>query len=334
MKKALITGIGGQDGSYMAELLLKKGYKVFGLVQKKDPNLKNIPSRVKILFGDLKDPGAISKAVKSSKPDEVYNFAGISDLKTAFEFPEQTMEVNYYGVGRLLDEVIKINPKAKFLQASSSEIFSASDGDLDENSERAWSTDNPYAKAKMMADRDFIQHYRKAKATFACSAILFNHESPRRPERFVTRKITSTLVKIKLGLAECLELGNLESRRDWGFAGDYVEAMWKMLQAKKPQDYVIATGKTHSIKEFIEIAIDILSMKISWRGEGIKTEGLDEMGRIIVKVNPDFYRPNEKYPKMGNPVRARKVLDWKPKVSFKQLIKTMVEDDLLNISKR
>ena len=330
-KRVFITGINGQDGSYLAELLLAKKYKVFGFVQKGSTDLKNVPAKAEILYGDLKDSKSVKKAIKISRPDEVYNLAGISDLKTAFQFPEETMEINYRSVGRLLDECLKINPKVRFFQASSSEIFLQSDKPLNENSARNWQTDNPYAKAKMMADKDFIDGYRKSKNVFACSAILFNHESPRRPEKFVTRKITSTLAKIKLELADNLELGNLDALKDWGFAGDYVRAMWLMLQNNKPEDFVIATGRTHSIKEFIEVASRVLSMKISWRGDGVDSVGLDGKGRIIIKVNPDFYRPTEKYPKMGDIAKAKKILGWKPKVTFQQLVRMMVEEDVRNV---
>lgn len=306
---AFITGLAGQDGSYLAELLLKKGYKVFGLVKKGDRYLKNIPKGVEVFYGNLGNPSAIRLIVSKSRPDEVYNLAGISDLKTAFKFPEKTMDVNFKAVCWLLGECLKVNPNVKFLQASSSEIFKQSRQPLSEKSARNWQTDNPYARAKMEADR-YLENIRKNKNTFACSAILFNHESPRRPDKFVTRKITSTLSKIKLGLAECLELGNLDARRDWGFAGDYVEAMWRILQTDLPDDFIIATGEAHSIKEFIETACNALSMKISWRDEGIKIEGVDQNGQIIVKINPDFYRPTEKYPKVGDITKAKTILQW------------------------
>jgi GDPmannose 4,6-dehydratase len=332
-KVALITGINGQDGSYLAELLLAKKYKVFGLVKRGDQNINYVPRGAVILYGDLKDEASIKSAIAESRPDEIYNLAGISDLKTAFEFPEKTLEINFRAVKLLLEESLKINPKVRFLQASSSEIFLESKKPLNEKSPRNWETNNPYARAKMEADK-YLELKRKDEDAFACSAILFNHESPRRPERFVTRKITSTLSKIKSGKAQVLELGNLDALRDWGFAGDYVEAMWKVLQAKKPEDFIIATGKTHTIKEFIESACSVLSMKIFWQGEGVDTLGKDKNGRVIVKVNPDFYRPNEKYPKIGDSSKINKKLNWKPKVTFNKLIKLMVEEDLQNISKR
>ena len=326
-KTALITGVNGQDGYYLAELLLKKGYKVFGLVKNKNDNFGHVSKGVVVLYGDLGNIGSLKSIVSRSNPDEVYNLAGISDLKTAFQFPRETMKINFKAVCRFLDECLKTNPKVRFLQASSSEIFKQSSKLLNEKSIRNWQTDNPYARAKMEADK-YIENVRKNKNAFVCSAILFNHESPRRSVKFVTRKITLTLVKIKLGLAECLELGNLESKRDWGFAGDYVEAMWKMLQSGKPEDFVIATGEAHSIKEFINVACDVLSIKISWRGKGIKTGGVDKNGRVIVKINPDFYRPTERYNKVGDTTKAKKILKWKPKTSFRQLVKMMVREDL------
>ena len=334
IKTALITGMAGQDGSYLAELLLSKKYKVFGLVRKGEQDLKNIPSKAEVLYGDLKDLKSIKNAINKARPDEVYNLAGISDLKTAFQLPKKTMDINYRGVGRLLAESLRVNHKVRFLQASSSEIFKPSKKPLNEKSTRNWQTDNLYARTKMLADRDFVESYRESKSIFACSAILFNHESPRRPDRFVTRKITSTLSKIKLGLAECLELGNLDARRDWGFAGDYVEAMWRMLQAGKPKDFVIATGSTHTVKEFVEAACGFLSIKIFWRGKGVETEGVDENGHIIVKINPDFYRLTEKYPKVGDITKAKKILKWKPKTSFGQLVGMMVQDDLERVNKK
>jgi GDPmannose 4,6-dehydratase len=332
-KTALITGINGQDGSYLAELLLRKKYKVFGLVKNKKENLKYVPKGAVILYGDLGDIKSLKSAVSKSKPDEVYNLAGISDLKTAFQFPKETMKINFKSVRWLLVECLKVNPKVRFLQASSSEIFRQSSKPLNEQSVRNLRTDNPYAKAKMEAD-EYLKNQRENKNIFACSAILFNHESPRRPDRFVTRKITLTLAKIKLGLAKCLELGNLDAERDWGFAGDYVEAMHKILQAKKPEDFTIATGKTHTVKEFVKAACELLSIKISWRGKGIDARGLNSKGKVIVRVNPDFYRPVEKYIKVGDITKAKKVLKWKPKTSFQQLVNMMVQADTKNISKK
>lgn len=300
MKRALITGLKGQDGSYLAELLRAKGYQVFGLV------------------GDLADDRAVAAAVIGAKPDEVYNLGGITDLKTAYQSPEQTRAVNYRAVGVLLEAALKVNKNVRFFQASSSEIFLPSAEPLKENSPRDWETKNPYAQAKMMADRDFIQTPRKNDGVFCCSAILFSHESPRRSEKSVIRKITRTLVKIKLGLATELSVGNVELKRDWGFAGDYVLAMWRMLQSEKPEDFVVATGQVHRVREVIDQAA-------VW---------LDLDPKLVIKIAPEFYRPAELYPKVGDIRLAEQILHWKPKISFEELIEMMVKADLAELTNK
>ena len=259
MKKALITGISGQDGSYLAELLISKGYSVFGLARA-GSDVVNVPKAVQIMCGDMAEESSLRKAVQESRADEVYNVGGVTDLKTAFGNPELTMKINYDAVGILLDESVKVNPHVKFLQASSSEVFISRAEPLDENSPRDWQTKNPYAKAKMMADRDFVEMARNS-GVFACSAILFNHESPRRLKSVMT-KIVTTLVNIKKETEKCLMVGNIDMQRDWGFAGDYVDAMWRMLQTQNPCDLVIATGKAHSVKEVIDISAGILGMTL------------------------------------------------------------------------
>lgn len=330
MKRALITGISGQDGSYLADLLLSKKYKVFGLIRV-GSSLKNVPEGVIALTGDLEDHDSLRIALTESKPDEVYNLGGVSDHKTAFAFPEKTLDINYRSVGVLLNESLKVNKNVRFLQASSSNVFLASERPLNENSARDWKTKNPYAKAKLMADRDFIEGSRKERNVFVCSAVLFTHESPRRSERGVGRKIIRTLTKIKLGFEKCLQIGNLEMRRDWGFAGDYALAMWRMLQLDKPEDLVIATGKIHSIKDWISLAAKVLDIKLIWHGAGVDAYAIDSTGNKIVEVVPDFYKPTEKYFMVGDIHKAEQVIKWRPKVSFEDLAEMMVKFDLAEL---
>lgn len=331
MKKALITGIAGQDGSYLAELLLSKGYAVFGLAREKDALKKNVTSDVQVLAGDLEDHDSLKVAVNTAVPDEVYNLGGVSDLKTAFEEPQKTFDINYTSVGVLLGASLAANKNVRFLQASSSEIFLPSASPLNEDSERDWGTDNPYAKAKMMADRDFVMNLRTEKGASVCSAILFNHESPRRSERSVIRKITRALSKIKRGEETPLHIGNLDMRRDWGFAGDYVLAMWQMLQLEQPGDMVIATGELHSVKDVIDAAAHVLDIQLSWHGEGMHAYATDSAGKKIVEVVPDFYKPTETYFKTGDIRKAKRMMGWEPKVGFEELVEMMVRADLASI---
>lgn len=330
-KHALITGITGQDGSYLAEFLLDKGYDVFGLMRRSstEPLLRIgeivYKKKIGLISGDLRDINVIRRAMEIAKPDEVYNLAAQSDVGISFVCPEETMEVNYYSVGRVVNEALRINPKVRIYQASTSEMFGHTKPPQNERS--LFQPVSPYAEAKLKAHNDFIVNYRKQFGVFACSGILFNHESPRRGKHFVTRKITHSLSKIKYGLQDVLCLGNLEARRDWGFAGDYVEAMWLMLQQKTPDDYVIATGVSHSVREFIEASARALGMKISWRGRGLREIGLDENGRVIVRVNKAYYRPNEVHYLLGDSRKAQRKLKWKPRVSFEQLVWMMVAAD-------
>lgn len=323
MKRVLITGIAGQDGSYMSELLIDKGYEVFGFARI-GSDVKYVPKKAHILYGDMADEASLRKAVQESRPDEVYNFGGITDLKTAFVYPERTMKINYEAVGILMDEAVKVNSQARFLQASSSEIFIPRAESLDEHSPRDWNTTNPYARSKMIADRDFVVYYRE-KNVFICSAILFNHDSPRRLKS-VTTKIVKTLVNIKKRKENCLYVGNVDMCRDWGFAGDYVLAMWKMLQVYTPNDLVIATGNSFSVKDFIDITARELGLKLVWHGEGINTYAVDDNGNKIVSVSPEFYKPSEKYYKVGNSSKAKNIIDWKPKIDLKELIRIMTNE--------
>ena len=330
-KTALITGITGQDGSYLAEFLVNKGYKVYGLVRRtsNDPltRIENLclQNKVTILHGNLRDLNTVRNAMEKARPDEVYNLAAQSHVGISFECPEETEEVDYYGVGRIVNEAIRINPKVKIYQASTSEMFGGAKPPQNENT--PFNPLSPYAEAKLRAHEDFVKGYRN-KGYFVCSGILFNHESPRRGKNFVTRKITYSLAKIKLGLQDCLEFGHLYTKRDWGFAGDYVEAMWLMLQQDRPEDFIIGTGQSHSVREFAEIAATELGIKLHWEGEGINEVGKDENGKVIVKVNEKFYRPTDPFYLLADPSKAIKVLGWKPRVDFRALIKMMVTEDL------
>ena len=330
MKKALITGITGQDGSYLAELLLSKGYEVYGFVRRSsnDPFARftdDTKKKLKVLYGDLRDIAAIERAIAEAMPDEIYNLAAQSDVGISFKVPEETFEINYYGVGRLVNAVLKIKPDARVYQASTSEMFGKTNPPQNETS--PLQPVSPYGEAKVKAHEDFINGYREKHGLFACSGILFNHESPRRGEHFVTRKITISLAKIKLGLQDSFELGNLEAQRDWGFAGDYVEAMWKMLQQDKPDDFVIATGVAHTVREFLVAAASALDMKISFEGKGVDEVGRDANGKVILRVNSKFYRPAEVDALRGDISKATRVLGWSPKTSFEELAIMMAKAD-------
>lgn len=328
MKKALITGITGQDGSYLAEFLLKKGYKVYGLVRRtsNDPFARfDYPNiRIHKIDGNLRDLNSIARAMQQVVPDEVYNLAAQSHVGVSFSCPEETEDINYYGVGRIVNEAIKVNPKVKIYQASTSEMFGSSKPS--QNEKTPFNPVSPYAKAKLQAHQDFVVNIRN-KGYFVCSGILFNHESPRRGAQFVTRKITISLAKVKLGLQPFLELGNLDARRDWGFAGDYVEAMWKILQQKTPEDFVIATGESHTVREFVNESAKVLGINLTWSLKGKNEIGKDQNGRTIVKINPKFYRPTEVDYLCGDAEKARRKLDWSPKVLFKELVKIMTIND-------
>lgn len=327
MKKAFITGIAGQDGYYLSRLLIRKGYEVYGFLRNEE---SVVLEGVRPVYGNLNDQASIETAITEISPDEIYNLGGISDLDTAIKNPAETLRVNYEAVGAMLSAAVKINPKIRFCQASSREIF----GDANpppQNENANFSPVNPYGEAKLKAYQEYILGFRE-KGVFTCSAILFNHESPRRNERFVSRKITMTLAKIKLGKAECLELGNLNARRDWGFAGDYVEAMWLMLQQETPGDYVIATGKTHTVRDFVNVAAEAIRLDLTWEGENEFELAKDSMDRVVVRVNPSFYKPLEKFEAVGDISKARSILGWEPHVSFEMMVKEMALKDLELVS--
>jgi GDPmannose 4,6-dehydratase len=320
MKTALITGITGQDGSYLTEFLLKKGYEVWGITRRsssfntgridflyKDPHEK---SRLKLVYGDMTDGVNLSSILNDIKPDEIYNLAAQSHVRVSFDQPIYTANVDGLGTLRLLEAVRKMEKPAKFYQASSSEMYGKA-VEVPQNEKTPFYPRSPYGCAKVYSFWQTV-NYREAYNIFACNGILFNHESPRRGETFVTRKITRAATRIKLGLQEKLFLGNLDAKRDWGFAGDYVEAMWLMLQQNKPDDYVIATGQTHSIREFLDEVFGRL--ELDWRK--------------YVEKDTRYYRPTEVDILQGDASKAEKYLKWKPKVSFKQLAKMMTDADM------
>lgn len=313
-KKALITGITGQDGSYLAELLLSKGYEVYGMVRRASverfDRIEHVKENLNLVQGDLTDQSSLDEAVKSIQPDEVYNLAAQSFVPTSWNQPTLTGEVTGIGTTRLLEAVRKHKPDARFYQASSSEMFGKV-REIPQGELTPFHPRSPYGVAKVYAH--FITvNYRESYNIFACSGILFNHESPRRGLEFVTRKITYEVAKIKLGISNELRLGNLDAKRDWGYAGDYVEAMWLMLQQPEPDDYVIATGEAHSVQEFAEIAFGCA--------------GLDWKKHVV--IDPKFIRPAEVDFLIGDPKKAKEKLGWRPKVNFPELVRMMVEEDI------
>ncbi|MFO0773575.1 MAG: GDP-mannose 4,6-dehydratase [Nitrospiraceae bacterium] len=323
MKKALITGITGQDGSYLAEFLLEKGYEVYGIIRRsssfntgridaiyEDPHVAS--PKLRLLYGDLNDASSLNKILRDVQPDEIYNLGAQSHVRVSFDVPEYTGEVTGLGTVRLLEAIRDVGIKPKFYQASSSEMYGKV-LEVPQKETTPFYPRSPYGAAKVYSYWITV-NYREAYDMFACNGILFNHESPRRGETFVTRKITRAVARIKLGLQQDLFLGNLDAKRDWGFAGDYVRAMWLMLQAPQPDDYVIATGETHSVREFLELAFGHV--------------GLD--WNRYVKIDPRYFRPTEVDLLIGDPSKAKKALGWELKVSFRELVSMMVESDLKN----
>ncbi len=326
MKKALITGITGQDGSYLAELLLKKGYEVYGVIRRsssfntgridhiyQDPHTPEV--KLKLIYGDLNDASSLNRILREVQPDEIYNLGAQSHVRVSFDVPEYTGEVTGMGALRILDAIRETGVKTRFYQASSSELY----GKVQEVPQRETTPfypRSPYACAKLYAYWMTV-NYREAYNLYACNGILFNHESPRRGETFVTRKITKAIAAIKYGLQDKLFLGNLDSKRDWGFAGDYVEAMWLMLQQDKPDDYVIATGETYSVRQFLEEAFGCAGM--DWQK--------------YVQIDKRYFRPTEVDLLIGDASKAKKVLGWEPKVKFKELVKMMVDSDIAETRK-
>jgi len=333
MKKALITGIGGQDGAYLAKLLLDKGYKVIGTDRRRVDqhywrlDKLGIRKDVEIAYMDLLEIGNIFRIFKKYKPDEIYNLAAQSFVGASFEMPILTADVDAMGVLRILEAIRTVSPKTSLYQASTSEMF----GKVKETPQKETTPFNPrspYGVAKLFAN-EMVKNYRESYNMFACSGILFNHESPLRGLEFVTRKITHAIANIKYGNQKKLTLGNIEAKRDWGFAKDYVEGMWKMLQQKNAEDFVLATGETHSVKEFVEIAFKKAGYRIAWKGKGVKRKGLDKKtGKLLIDISPKFYRPAEVDLLLGDASKAKRKLKWKPKTSFSQLVELMLENDL------
>jgi len=331
MKKALITGITGQDGSYLAELLLEKGYEVHGIMRRKSVvdygNVAHIKDKINLIYADMTDMSSLIRAMKISQADEVYNLAAQSFVATSWEQPIATTYVDALGVIYLLEAIRTIKPECKYYQASTSEMFGLVQ-EMPQTEKTPFYPRSPYGVAKLYGHW-ITKNYRESFEMHACSGILFNHESERRGKEFVTRKITDAVARIKLGLQEHIELGNMDSKRDWGYAKDYVNAMWLMLQLSEPDDYVIATGETRSVREFVELAFKYIDKDIKWQGSGENETGIDEKsGRIIVRINPKFYRPAEVDILLGDPKKAENKLGWKREVSFAEMVERMVKNDI------
>ena len=329
MKKiALITGITGQDGSYLAELLLEKGYEVHGIIRRcsliNTYRIDHLYQDIKLHYGDLTDSTNIVKVIQKVQPDEIYNLGAQSHVKVSFEVPEYTADVDGVGTLRVLEavQILGMEDRVRIYQASTSELYGLVQ-ETPQSETTPFYPRSPYGVAKLYGYW-IIKNYREAYGMYACTGILFNHESPRRGETFVTRKITRALSKISVGLQDVLELGNLNAKRDWGHAKDFVEAMWLMLQQDEPDDFVIATGVQYSVREFVEQAAPYFGMKILWKGEGLDEVGIDaNSGKVVIRVNPKYFRPAEVETLLGDATKAKKKLGWEPKTSFKQLVEDM-----------
>ncbi|MCQ2022239.1 GDP-mannose 4,6-dehydratase [Clostridium butyricum] len=344
MKKAIITGITGQDGSYLTEFLLNKGYEVHGIVRRhsmitttridylfEDSKIGN--KTLFLHYGDLTDSSNLNRILEKVKPDEIYNLAAQSHVAVSFEVPEYTAETTGIGTLRLLDAIKDSGLNCRFYQASTSELFGGLPETAPQNEQTPFHPKSPYGVAKLYSYWITV-NYRESYDVFACNGILFNHESPRRGETFVTRKITRAVASIIAGKQEKLSLGNLDAKRDWGFAGDYVEGMWLMLQQEKPDDYVLATNETHTVREFVELAFKEVGIEIEWNGKGVGEKGIDKYTRkILVDVNSRYFRPAEVDLLHGNCSKAEKELGWTRKVDFKELIAMMVDSDMKDIAK-
>ncbi len=337
MKKALITGITGQDGSYLAELLLEKGYEVHGTLRRSSSfnteRIDHIFHDLQTYHSDLTDSSSLNRLIENIQPDEIYNLGAQSHVKVSFEVPEYTAETDAVGTLRLLDAIRETKIKTKFYQASTSEMFGGIPGTEPQKETTPFHPRSPYGAAKLYAHWITI-NYREAYNLFACSGILFNHESPRRGRTFVTRKISVGAAKIKLGLSDKITLGNLDAKRDWGYAPDYVRAMHLMLQAKEPDDYVIATGEAHSVREFCEKAFLEAGIEIVWKGKGVDEKGLNKKtGKAVIEIDPKYFRPSEVEYLLGDPGKARDKLGWKPSVCFEELVRMMVREDIKLLEK-
>ncbi len=337
-KKALISGITGQDGSYLAEILLEKGYEVHGIIRRSSSfntgridHLmidKKIMNKTFFLYhGDITDTSNLNRLLEKIEPDEIYNLAAQSHVKVSFEVPEYTAEVDAIGTLRFLDAIRETGIKTKFYQASTSELYGKVQ-EVPQKETTPFYPRSPYGVAKIYGYW-IVVNYREAYNLYACNGILFNHESPRRGETFVTRKITRAVAAIKKGKQESLTLGNLDSKRDWGFAPEYCEGMWRMMQQKTPEDYVLATGETHTVKEFVDLSFKSVGIELEWEGKEEKEKGRDaKTGKVLISVDPTYYRPTEVDLLIGDATKAKQKLGWEPKVKFEELVDIMVKADL------
>lgn len=331
MKRALITGITGQDGSYLAELLLEKGYEVYGLMRRKSKvdygNIEHLVDKVHLIYADMTDVISLIAAMRESQADEVYNLAAQSFVATSWDTPVGTAEIDALGVTNMLEAIRTVKPECRFYQASTSEMFGLVQ-EIPQSEKTPFYPRSPYGVAKLYGHW-ITKNYRESYQMYACSGILFNHESERRGLEFVTRKITHAVAKIKLGLQDKVELGNMSAKRDWGHSQDYVYAMWLMLQQEEPDDYVVSTGETHEVREFVELAFKAAGIELEWSGEGVDEKAVDKAtGKVVVSVNPQFFRPAEVELLLGNPAKAEEKLGWKRNVSFEELVERMVRHDL------
>jgi GDPmannose 4,6-dehydratase len=337
MKKALITGVTGQDGSYLAELLLSKGYEVHGVVRRSSSfnrgridhllNDPDIGNRLQLHYGDVVDTSSINRLLHKIKPDEIYNLAAQSHVRVSFDIPEYTAQVDAVGTLRLLDGIRDLSLPTKFYQASTSELYGKIQ-ETPQTEKTPFYPRSPYGVAKIYSYWLTV-NYREAYNMFAVNGILFNHESPRRAENFVTRKVTLSACRIKLGQQSKLVMGNLDAKRDWGYAPEYVEGMWRMLQHSEPEDFVLATGKTYKVRTLVERAFEIAGIPLKWQGEGVNEKGVNaKTGAVLVEIDPSYYRPTEVDLLLGDAGKAERLLGWKAKTSFEELVRLMVEADM------
>lgn len=336
MKNALITGITGQDGSYLAELLLEKGYRVYGIVRRKSTvdygNAEHLTSKVNFIYADMTDLVSLISAVKLSQADEVYNLAAQSFVAASWKQPLTTTDINATGVANILEAIRVVKPEARFYQASTSEMFGLVQ-EIPQRETTPFYPRSPYGVSKLYGHW-ITKNYRESYEMFTCAGILFNHESERRGKEFVTRKITDSVARIKFGLQDKLELGNMSAKRDWGHAKDYVYAMWLMLQQDKPDDYVVATGEAHEVREFVTLAFQVAGIELEWHGFAEKEKAVDKKtGKVLVEVNPEFFRPAEVELLLGSPEKAERILGWKRKICFHELVERMVRNDINIVEK-
>ena len=332
MKKAFITGLTGQDGSYLAEFLLEKGYEVHGIVRRASvfntARIDHLMKDIHTYHGDMIDSSNLNRLMERIQPDEIYNLAAQSHVQVSFDVPEFTADVDGLGTLRLLDTIREMRSNTRFYQASTSELFGGLPETAPQSEKTPFYLKSPYGAAKLYAYWITV-NFREAYDLYACNGILFNHESPRRGETFVTKKITRAVARIAQGRQDKLSLGNLDAKRDWGYAKDYVEAMWLMLQQEKPDDFVIATGETHTVREFTELAFRHIGVELAWEGEGVEEKAYDrKTNRLLVEVNPKYFRPAEVEFLWGDPAKAKEKLGWTNKTSFERLVEIMMDYDM------